>query len=130
MTVLFFLISGIVKKNLSVVRQVSIMEEEIQILEYKNIDLSNSILIEAFPTVGLVSSIAGHFLVEQLNLDEIGTISSRYFMPAAVIHNGVPSPPVRIYASKKFCGSGGGCDQIVVVSSEFMPAVDIIKPVA
>ena len=106
------------------------MEEDIQIIEYKNIDLSNSVLIEAFPTVGLVSSIAGHFLVEQLNLEEIGTISSRYFMPAAVIHNGMPSPPVRIYASKKICGSNGDCDQIVVIISEFMPSVDIIKPVA
>ncbi len=105
------------------------MEEEIQIVEYKDVDLSNSVLIEAFPTVGLVSSIAGHFLVEQLKLEEIGTISSRYFMPAAVIHNGVPSPPVRIYAGKKICGPTGACDQIVVVISEFMPSVDIIKPV-
>ena len=79
------------------------MEEEIQIIEYKEVDLSNSILIEAFPTVGLVSSIAGHFIIEQLKLEEIGTISSRYFMPAAVIHNGMPSPPVRIYAGKKIC---------------------------
>jgi uncharacterized protein len=106
------------------------MEEEIQLIEYKNVDLSNSILIEAFPTVGLVSSIAGHFLVEQLKLEEIGTISSRYFMPAAVIHNGVPSPPVRIYASKKICGLASGCDQIAVIISEFMPSVDLIKPVA
>jgi uncharacterized protein len=106
------------------------MEEEIQIIEYTNIDLSNSILIEAFPTVGLVSSIAGHFLIEQLKLEEIGTISSRYFMPAAVIHNGTPSPPVRIYAGKKICGSTDGCDQITVIISEFMPSVDIIKPVA
>jgi uncharacterized protein len=109
---------------------VGTVEEEIQLIEYKNVDLSNSILIEAFPTVGLVSSIAGHFLVEQLKLEEIGTISSRYFMPAAVIHNGVPSPPVRIYASKKICGSASGCDQIAVIISEFMPSVDLIKPVA
>jgi len=106
------------------------MEEEIQIIEYKNVVLSNSVLIEAFPTVGLVSSIAGHFLVEQLKLEEIGTISSRYFMPAAVIHNGTPSPPVRIYAGKKICGSASDCDQIAVIISEFMPSVDIIKPVA
>jgi uncharacterized protein len=106
------------------------MEEEIEIIEYKNVDLTNAILIEAFPTVGLVSSIAGHFIVEQLKLEEIGTINSRYFMPAAVIHNGVPSPPVRIYASKKICGSTGDCDQIAVIISEFMPPVDIIKPVA
>ena len=63
--------------------QYGTMEEEIQLIEYKEVDLSNSILIEAFPTVGLVSSIAGHFIVEQLKLEEIGTISSRYFMPAA-----------------------------------------------
>ena len=106
----------------------SIMEEDIQIIEYKEVDLSNSILIEAFPTVGLVSSIAGHFIIEQLKLEEIGTISSRYFMPAAVIHNGMPSPPVRIYAGKKICGPTGTCDQIVVIISEFMPSVDIIKP--
>jgi uncharacterized protein len=106
------------------------MEEDIQIIEYKEVDLSNSILIEAFPTVGLVSSIAGHFLIEQLKLEEIGTISSRYFMPAAVIHNGMPSPPVRIYAGKKICGPAESCDQIAVIISEFMPAVNIIKPVA
>jgi uncharacterized protein len=106
------------------------MEEDIQIIEYKEVDLSNSILIEAFPTVGLVSSIAGHFLIEQLKLEEIGTISSRYFIPAAVIHNGIPSPPVRIYASKKICEPAESCDQICVIISEFMPAVNIIKPVA
>jgi uncharacterized protein len=105
------------------------MEEEIHIIEYKQVDLSNSILIEAFPTVGLVSSIAGHFLIDQLKLEEIGSISSRYFMPAAIIHDGTPSPPVRIYAGKKVCGSDG-CDQIVVIISEFMPSVDIIKPLA
>jgi uncharacterized protein len=106
------------------------MEEEIQIIEYKEIDLSNSVLIEAFPTVGLVSSIAGHFIIEQLKLEEIGTISSRYFMPAAVIHNGVPSPPVRIYAGKKICGPTESCDQIAVIISEFMPDVNIVKLVA
>ena len=51
------------------------MEKDIQIIEYKEVDLSNSILIEAFPTVGLVSSIAGHFIIDQLKLEEIGTIS-------------------------------------------------------
>ncbi len=103
------------------------MEEDIKIIEYKEVDLSNSMLIEAFPTVGLVSSIAGHFIIDQLKLEEIGTISSRYFMPAAVIHNSSPSPPVRIYAGKKICGPDGSCDQIVVIISEFMPPVEIVK---
>lgn len=104
------------------------MEEDIQIIEYKEVDLSNSMLIEAFPTVGLVSSIAGHFIIDSLKLEEIGTISSSYFIPAAVIHNGSPSPPVRIYTGKKTCGPNGSCEQIVVIISEFMPPVEIVKP--
>ena len=118
----------IINKNLRHAETVGHMEEDIQIIEYKDIDLSNAMLIEAFPTVGLVSSIAGHFIIDQLILEHIGTISSRYFMPAAVIHNGTPSPPVRIYAGKKECGPDGSCDQLVVIISEFMPSVDIIKP--
>ncbi len=77
------------------------MEEEVQIIEYEEVDLSNSILIEAFPTVGLVSSIAGHFIIEQLKLEEIGAIISKEFMPATIIHKSKPSPPVRIYAGEK-----------------------------
>jgi len=104
------------------------MEEDIQIIEYKDVDLSNAMFIEAFPTVGLVSSIAGHFIIDALKLEEIGTVTSRFFMPAAVIHNGSPSPPVRIYAGKKICGPEGTCDQIVIIISEFMLPVEIIKP--
>jgi len=104
------------------------MDDDIQIIEYKDVDLSNSMLIEAFPTVGLVSSIAGHFIIDALKLEEIGTISSRYFAPAAVIHDGFPSPPVRIYAGKKTCAPNNLCDQIVIVISEFMPPADIVKP--
>lgn len=106
------------------------MDDDIQIMEYKENDLSNSMLIEAFPTVGLVGSIAGHFIIDALKLEEIGMISSRYFMPAAVIHNGSPSPPVRIYSGKKICGPDGSCQQIVIIISEFMPTADIIKPLA
>ena len=102
--------------------------EDIQIIEYKDMDLSNSMLVVAFPTVGLISSIAGHYIIDTLKLQEIGTITSRYFMPAAVIHKANPSPPVRIYAGKKKCGPDATCKQIAVIISEFMPPLDIIKP--
>lgn len=104
------------------------MEDDIQIIEYKDMDLSHAMLIEAFPTVGLVSSIAGHFIIDTLKLEEIGAIVSRHFMPVAVIHKGSPSPPVRIYAGNKVCGPDGSCEQIVVIISEFMPSVEVIKP--
>jgi uncharacterized protein len=101
--------------------------EEISIVEYKEVDLSNSMLVVAFPTVGLVSSIAGRFIIDSLKLDEIGAIVSNNFMPATVIHNSIPSPPVRIYTGEKICGPDGSCEQIAVIISEFMPPMETIK---
>ena len=102
--------------------------DDVKIIEYTDEDLSNSMLVVAFPTVGLISSIAGHYIIDSLKLKEMGTITSRYFMPATVIHRANPSPPVRIYAGKKTCGPDGTCEQIAVIISEFMPPLDIIKP--
>lgn len=104
--------------------------EDIEIIEYNGVDLSNSLLLVAFPTVGLISSIAGNYIIDSLKLEEIGTILSKEFMPATVIHKSKPSPPVRIYAGKKKCGPDGTCEQIAVIISEFMPPMSIIKPLA
>ena len=103
---------------------------DIELIEYKKTDLSNSLLIVAFPTVGLISSIAGRYIVENLKLKEIGAIISKDFMPATVIRNSRPSPPVRIYAGEKTCGPDGTCEQLAVIISEFMPPYNIIKPLA
>ena len=65
--------------------------DDITIYEYEKMDLSNSMLLIAFPTVGLISSIAGNYIVESLKLKEIGAILSKNFMPATVIHNSNPS---------------------------------------
>jgi uncharacterized protein len=104
------------------------LKDNIQIIEIKEMDLSNCMLTVAFPTVGLISSIAGHHIVESLKLKEIGAIISNNFMPTTVIKNKHPSPPVRIYAGKKKCGPKDGCDQIAVIMSEFMPAFEFIGP--
>lgn len=102
--------------------------DDLTFIEYQKTDISNSMLVVAFPTVGIVSSIAGRYIIDSLKLEEIGTIHSRYFMPTTVIHKGVPSPPVRIYTGKKICGLEGLCDQLTVIISEFMPPMDLIKP--
>lgn len=104
--------------------------EDIELIEYKEEDLSNSLLVVAFPTVGLISSIAGHFIIDTLKLEEIGTIVSKEFMPATVIHKTKPSPPVRIYAGERECGPDGTCEQLAVIISEFMPPYNTIKPLA
>lgn len=102
--------------------------DDISIIDYKKVDLSNSMLIVAFPTVGLVSSIAGHFIIDSLKLDPIGTIISEKFMPATVIHKSIPSPPVRIYAGEEKCGPDDTCRKLAIIISEFMPGPETIKP--
>ena len=102
--------------------------EEITIIDYEETDLTNSMLIVAFPTVGLVSSIAGHFIIDSLKLNPIGTIISNKFMPATVIHKSIPSPPVRIYAGEERCGPDDACRKLAIIISEFMPGPEIIKP--
>lgn len=102
--------------------------DDIEIYMNKDIDLSNSMLIVAFPTVGLISSIVGHYIIDTLKLEEVGSIVSKYFSPTAIIHKSKPSPPVRIYAGKKMCGPDGSCEQLTVIISEFMPPMEIIKP--
>jgi uncharacterized protein len=104
--------------------------EDIELIEYKEMDLSNSLLVIAFPTVGLISSIAGNYIIDSLNLNEIGAIVSKEFMPVTIIHKSKPSPPVRIYAGEKKCGPDGTCEQLAVIISEFMPPYNIIKPLA
>jgi uncharacterized protein len=101
--------------------------DTIQILEEQKLDLTDSMLVVAFPTVGLVSTIAGQFIIDSFKLEKIGAISSPFFVPAAVIHNGLPSPPVRIYAGKKTCVDNS-CSQLVVIISEFMPPPDLVQP--
>ncbi len=104
--------------------------DDITIVEYKEEDLSNSLLVVAFPTVGLISSIAGHFIIDQLKLRPIGTILSNQFMPATVIQKGVPTPPVRIYAGDEVCGPDNACKKLAIIISEFMPSLELIKPLA
>jgi uncharacterized protein len=103
---------------------------EITFIEHTKKDLSNSLLVVAFPTVGLISSIAGHHIVQTLDLKEIGVIISDDFSPTTVIHEGRPSAPIRIYMGEKDCGPKHACERIAVIISEFMPPVHTIKPLA
>jgi uncharacterized protein len=65
-------------------------------------------VILGMPDVGLVGTVACTYLVDRLGLAEIGYIDSDLTPPVMVVHKGVPSHPVRIFAK----------DEIVVVLSE------------
>ncbi|MCD6146455.1 MAG: proteasome assembly chaperone family protein [Thermoplasmata archaeon] len=106
------------------------MKDIISLYEYKKIDISNSLVVIGFPTVGVVGTIASRFIIDALKLDIIGAFSSDFFYPVTVVSKGRPLPPVRIYGGNKKCGIDGGCDQIVIITSEFFPPMNVMRPLA
>jgi uncharacterized protein len=98
----------------------------IQIYELKRMDLRGATVIDGFPSVGLVSSIVANYLINALNLIQIGIMDSQYFPTVALVRDGQPMNPVRIYAGPKVEGH----DQVVVFISEFQPPPNLIKSIA
>ncbi|MFH0863309.1 MAG: PAC2 family protein [Candidatus Altiarchaeota archaeon] len=58
----------------------------------------NPTIIEAFPSRGYVSTIAGNHLIRQEKMEQIGYIESDKLDAIAVVHDGKPMHPIRIYS--------------------------------
>jgi uncharacterized protein len=103
------------------------MDSELTIHEYKAGKYDNAMLIVGFPSIGLVSSIAANFIIRTMNLERVAGMMSPDFPPYTLIHDGLASPPVRIYAGERKCGEHGeSCEQLVTVAAEFMPRPDTV----
>jgi uncharacterized protein len=98
----------------------------IQIYELRRMDLRGATVIDGFPSVGLVSSIVANYLINALNLVQIGIMDSVQFPTVSLVRDGEPMNPVRIYGGPK----QEGRDQIVVFISEFQPPPNLIKAIA
>jgi uncharacterized protein len=103
------------------------MEREITFREIEPMDCSCAMVIVSFPTMGLVGTLAAGYMVRQLKLKRIGTFSSERFMPTAVINEGVPSPPVRMFGTKRACAPNDLCNEIIVIMSEIPIPMDMVK---
>lgn len=68
----------------------------------KPISLNNPVIVEGFPGIGLVGNIASQHLIDELNMEYIGSVESKYFPPIAVLFNGIINMPVRIYQSEEY----------------------------
>ena len=62
----------------------------------------NPIIIEGFPGLGFVGTIATEFLIEHLKAEKIGNIKSEESMPITAIHNSKLVDPLGIFYSKKY----------------------------
>lgn len=96
----------------------------------EDLDLSESVVIVAFPTVGVVGPIAASFLVSHLELEHVGSIHSGLYPPAAVVRNGRTGPPIRLYAGEEVCGPDGSCSRVVILYSEVPPPEEAVIPMA
>jgi uncharacterized protein len=95
------------------------MDKDIEIFIKQKVDLKGAAVIEGFPSVGLVSTLAANYLIEQLKLPKIGCITSKYLPVTSIIRDGEPNHPVRIYGDKR----------LVVFISEFRPPANLVQPI-
>ncbi len=71
-------------------------DDNVQVISRKP-SSDNPVVIEGFPGIGLVGNIASQYIVNELSMEYLGAVNSRYFPPLTVLQEGVAHLPVRIY---------------------------------
>jgi len=57
-------------------------------------------LISAFPSVGMVGTIAGSYIAESLKMERVAYVISDDIPPAAFVQDGIPTYPLRVLGHK------------------------------
>lgn len=78
-----------------------------------------TLVITCFPSIGMVSSIVAHYLIDNLELEFVGGVIDDRLPPIAIVKNGEPLPPIRAYSGKRKC-SIRGCDEVILLMSELV----------
>ena len=92
------------------------------------IEHENAMVIACFPSVGMVSSIVAHYLIDHLDLEFVGGLVDDRLPALAMINQGVPLPPIRAYAGKPQC-SIEGCDQVILLMSEMVVPESLVHKI-
>ncbi len=74
---------------------------EAEIVEVKSVDLKEPLVIAGFVGAGLVGSIAADHIINQMKMDEVACVKSKYLPPVAIFVEEKLRHPFRIHASKK-----------------------------
>jgi len=96
--------------------------DDVEIVDFEDMDLTNASVIAGFPSIGLVSTIVANYLIDALGLKQVGALNSPHFPTLSVVHTGEPLSPVRIYGGTLESG-----DKIAVFVSEFKPKPNLIN---
>jgi len=74
---------------------------DIEFRTFKEVDLVGGTVIEAIPSVGLVSTIAATYMISALRMDQVMALDSEDFPPLSMVYAHKPKFPVRVYAIPK-----------------------------
>ena len=96
--------------------------DDVEIIDFEDIDLHNATVIAGFPSIGLVSTIVANYLIDALGLRQVGALNSPHFPTLSVVHTGEPLSPVRVYGGTLETGG-----KIAVFVSEFKPKPNLIN---
>ena len=99
--------------------------DDVEIIDFEDIDLSDATVIVGFPSIGMVSTIVANYLIDALDLKQIGALNSAEFPTLSVVHTGEPLSPVRTYAGILETGK-----KIAIFVSEFKPKSHLINSIS
>ncbi|MFW9793968.1 MAG: proteasome assembly chaperone family protein [Candidatus Thorarchaeota archaeon] len=88
---------------------------EAQVVQTKEIEMDQPLLVCCFPSAGVVGTIAAQTLIEKFEMEEVAHVRSRYMPSAAVFQDGRLRHPFRIYGHRE--------KNLLVVTAE-LPVAD------
>lgn len=85
----------------------------------EGVQTEDALIVCCFPSVGMVSSVVAHFLIDHLELKYIGGVTHPELPALCLVNEGVPLPPIRAYSGDPIC-TVDGCDKVILLMSELM----------
>lgn len=76
-------------------------QASVNLRPFKDVDLRGGTVVEAIPSVGLVSTIAATYMITMLPMDQILAMDSEEFPALSMVYAAKPKFPVRMYAEAK-----------------------------
>ena len=93
------------------------------------LNVSGALVVSCFPSIGFVSSIVAHYLVDKLDLELVGGVRPPKLPPVCLVQDGKPLPPMRFYSGEPICNMER-CDKIVLIASEIQVLPELNLPLA
>ena len=94
-----------------------------------DLNAAGALVVSCFPSIGFVSSIVAHYLVDKLDLELVGGVRHPKLPPVCLVQDGKPLPPMRFYSGEPIC-TMERCDKVVLIASEIQVIPELNLPLA